>query len=88
MIYALVFACTFLRNQFDEDLFRRHCSNVLCCCRQVETTGDEYMVVSGAPVICKHHAQSICNMALDMRDGVRVIENPASGQPIQIRIGG
>ena len=46
------------------------------------------MVVSGAPVKNNHHAQSICNMALDMQQCIKNIENPATNQPLETRMGG
>uniref|UniRef100_H2YUP2 guanylate cyclase n=1 Tax=Ciona savignyi TaxID=51511 RepID=H2YUP2_CIOSA len=54
---------------------------------KVETIGDGYMAVSGAPVRTKLHAQRISDMALEMQAGIRYVKNPADGEPIRIRIG-
>nr|XP_039271288.1 soluble guanylate cyclase 88E-like [Styela clava] len=54
---------------------------------KVETIGDGYMAVSGAPVRTKMHAQHICDMALEMQAGIRHLKDPWTGSPIRIRIG-
>ncbi|XP_078487502.1 soluble guanylate cyclase 88E isoform X2 [Ciona intestinalis] len=54
---------------------------------KVETIGDGYMAVSGAPVRTKEHAQRISDMALEMQAGIRHVKNPADGELIRIRIG-
>ena len=48
-------------------------------CLQVETIGDAYMVVSGAPEKRPDHAESICNMALDMVEGITGLTDPSTG---------
>jgi len=53
----------------------------------VETIGDAYMVVSGAPDITSSHAEHICNMALDMVASMRTIQHPTTGSNMRIRIG-
>ena len=55
--------------------------------RQVETIGDAYMVVSGAPTVSTAHAQNIANMALDMVASLADFVAPAAGCNIHIRIG-
>lgn len=37
---------------------------------QVETIGDAYMVVSGAPEKDFNHAEKVCDMALDMVEAI------------------
>lgn len=34
----------------------------------METTGDSYMMAAGLPGTAKDHAQSVTNMAFDMRE--------------------
>lgn len=67
-----------------------------CCCVrhaasllwQVETIGDAYMVVAGAPEKTKYHAHNICDMALDMVRSIDHLKDPSNGNHIQIRVGG
>lgn len=49
-------------------------------CEQVETIGDAYMVVSGAPEQEHNHAEKVCNMALDMIDAITDLKDPSTGQ--------
>ncbi|XP_070567798.1 soluble guanylate cyclase 88E-like [Ptychodera flava] len=53
---------------------------------KVETIGDAYMVVSGAPTKSKYHALHIADMAIDMVDCMLGLKDP-SGQSMKIRIG-
>ena len=46
---------------------------------QVETIGDSYMVVDGAPEKRCNHAERICDMALDMVDGITGLTDPSTG---------
>lgn len=55
---------------------------------QVETIGDAYMVVAGAPEKTKYHAHNICDMALDMVRSIDHLKDPSNGNNIQIRVGG
>lgn len=60
-------------------------------CLQVETIGDAYMVVSGAPLVTKFHAIYISSMAFDMVDSMRHMQDP-SQEPgpdtsMKIRVG-
>jgi len=57
------------------------------CDWQVETIGDAYMVVSGAPTVSTAHAQNIANMALDMIASLDDFVAPEAGGNIHIRIG-
>ncbi|XP_018913543.2 soluble guanylate cyclase 88E isoform X1 [Bemisia tabaci] len=56
-------------------------------CEQVETIGDAYMVVSGAPEQEHNHAEKVCNMALDMIDAITDLKDPSTGSHLQIRVG-
>uniref|UniRef100_A0A667ZUK3 guanylate cyclase n=1 Tax=Myripristis murdjan TaxID=586833 RepID=A0A667ZUK3_9TELE len=57
------------------------------CRLQVETIGDAYMVVAGAPEKTKYHAHNICDMALDMVRSIDHLKDPSNGNNIQIRVG-
>lgn len=54
--------------------------------RQVETIGDAYMVVSGAPEKEGNHAERVCDMALDMVDAITDLKDPSTGRMIQCEI--
>ncbi|XP_050525480.1 soluble guanylate cyclase 88E-like isoform X2 [Daktulosphaira vitifoliae] len=54
---------------------------------KVETIGDAYMVVSGAPLTEDNHAEKVCDMALDMVDAITDLKDPSTGSHLQIRIG-
>ncbi|CAG0878898.1 unnamed protein product [Cyprideis torosa] len=54
---------------------------------KVETIGDAYMVVAGAPEINPHHAERICDMAMDMVDTIECLTDPSTGKHLQIRVG-
>ncbi|KAJ8675449.1 hypothetical protein QAD02_011235, partial [Eretmocerus hayati] len=54
---------------------------------KVETIGDAYMVVSGAPVKQSDHADRVCDMALDMLEAITDLTDRSTGQHLQIRIG-
>lgn len=45
----------------------------------METIGDAYMVVSGAPDKEINHAERVCDMALDMRDTITKKPDPSTG---------
>nr|XP_012147275.1 PREDICTED: soluble guanylate cyclase 88E isoform X3 [Megachile rotundata] len=53
----------------------------------VETIGDAYMVVSGAPVKENDHADRVCDMALDMVDAITNLKDRSTGLHLQIRVG-
>lgn len=53
----------------------------------METIGDAYMVVSGAPEITVYHALNICNMALDMISSMVELSDPSTGGHMRIRVG-
>jgi hypothetical protein len=46
---------------------------------QVETIGDAYMVVSGAPDKEDNHAEKVCDMALDMVEAITDLKDPSTG---------
>ncbi|KAI5703102.1 hypothetical protein M8J75_007681 [Diaphorina citri] len=54
---------------------------------KVETIGDAYMVVSGAPEREHNHAEKVCDMALDMVDAITDLKDPSTGAHLQIRVG-
>ncbi|XP_078587166.1 soluble guanylate cyclase gcy-31-like [Branchiostoma floridae x Branchiostoma japonicum] len=54
---------------------------------KVETVGDDYMLVSGAPVRIKDHAERMCDMSLDMLVAAKNIIDPVTEDQIAIRIG-
>lgn len=54
---------------------------------KVETIGDAYMVVSGAPDKEHDHADRVCDMALDMVEAITDLKDPSTGQHLQIRVG-
>ncbi|XP_037823993.1 soluble guanylate cyclase 88E isoform X1 [Lucilia sericata] len=54
---------------------------------KVETIGDAYMVVAGAPEKDPNHAEKVCDMALDMVDAITDLKDPSTGQHLRIRVG-
>ncbi|CAG5127190.1 unnamed protein product [Candidula unifasciata] len=54
---------------------------------KVETIGDAYMIVSGVPEKTDNHAQPVANFALDMIEDAGLVRSPATGLPLQIRVG-
>ncbi|XP_071668561.1 guanylate cyclase soluble subunit beta-2-like isoform X3 [Patagioenas fasciata] len=54
---------------------------------KVETIGDAYMVVGGVPVPVPTHAERVANFALGIIIAAKGVQNPVSGNPIQIRVG-
>ncbi|CAH1258420.1 GUCY1B3 [Branchiostoma lanceolatum] len=54
---------------------------------KVETVGDDYMLVSGAPVRIKDHAERMCEMSMDMLVAAKKIIDPVTDEQIAIRIG-
>ncbi|UYV64983.1 hypothetical protein LAZ67_3002653 [Cordylochernes scorpioides] len=54
---------------------------------QVETIGDAYVVVSGAPESALDHADRIVGFGLAMADLARDVISPATGTRIQLRLG-
>jgi adenylate cyclase len=53
---------------------------------KIKTSGDGYMVVSGAPMPRPDHAAALASLALALRDATRALIDP-SGDPVSIRIG-
>ena len=57
-------------------------------CMQVETIGDAYMVVCGAPERIQSHADHVADMALSMIEAVVTKKDPSGlNDYIKIRIG-
>nr|CAD7456517.1 unnamed protein product [Timema tahoe] len=54
---------------------------------EVETIGDAYMVVSGAPEKEQSHAEKVCDMALDMVEAITDLKDPSTGSHLKIRVG-
>ncbi|KAH0557648.1 soluble guanylate cyclase 88E [Cotesia glomerata] len=54
---------------------------------KVETIGDAYMVVSGAPSKETDHADRVCDMALDMVEAITDLKDRSTGDHLQIRVG-
>ncbi|XP_055544527.1 soluble guanylate cyclase 88E [Wyeomyia smithii] len=54
---------------------------------KVETIGDAYMVVSGAPEKEQNHAEKVCDMALDMIEAITDLKDPSTGTHLRIRVG-
>lgn len=53
----------------------------------METIGDAYMVVSGAPEKDINHAEKVCDMALDMVEAITDLKDPSMGTHLRIRVG-
>jgi len=53
---------------------------------KIETVGDGYLAVGGAPVRNDDHPESVASMALAMVDAAKQVE-VSPGKPLQIRIG-
>src|SRR5262245_54609958 len=68
-----------LFSAFDE-LARRH------GLEKIKTIGDAYMVAGGLPEPRPDHAQSVAEMALDLREEAARHRDP-DGRPLQVRIG-
>lgn len=53
----------------------------------METIGDAYMVVSGAPDVTKYHAMHIADLSFGMIECMPDIKDPRTSEPLKIRIG-
>ena len=51
--------------------------------KKVETIGDAYMAVGGAPVKNEFHSARICDMALDMVNAIQDLKDPSTGLSLQ-----
>lgn len=54
---------------------------------KVETIGDAYMCCSGLPEPQENHAEHIANFSIAVKECVKLVTSPLSGQPIRLRIG-
>ncbi|XP_077552282.1 soluble guanylate cyclase 88E-like [Haemaphysalis longicornis] len=54
---------------------------------KVETIGDAYMVVSGAPEPEPNHSEKVCEMALAMVKVIGDLKDPSTGKSLKIRVG-
>ncbi|XP_076448368.1 guanylate cyclase soluble subunit beta-2-like isoform X2 [Babylonia areolata] len=54
---------------------------------KVETIGDAYMAVAGVPEAQADHAERVANFAMDMIVEANNVTSPATGRPLQIRVG-
>lgn len=54
---------------------------------KVETIGDAYMCCSGLPEPNDSHAEDIANFSIAVKECVKLVTSPLSGQPIRLRIG-
>ena len=43
--------------------------------------------MAGCPDKTTTHAQKICDMAFDMMDGITVMIDPGTGEPVRMRVG-
>ncbi|XP_054261820.1 soluble guanylate cyclase 88E-like [Macrosteles quadrilineatus] len=75
------------RNRVYKAVSRGRCCDAAGSVRQVETIGDAYMVVSGAPQSEDNHAEKVCDMALDMVEAITDLKDPSTGSHLQIRVG-
>lgn len=51
----------------------------------METIGDAYMVVSGAPEKDINHAEKVCDMALDMVEAITDLKDPSTGNSTHLK---
>jgi len=54
---------------------------------KVETIGDAYMCCSGLPEPRENNAEMIANFSIAVKECVKLVTSPLSGQPIRLRIG-
>ncbi|KAK8782279.1 hypothetical protein V5799_016380 [Amblyomma americanum] len=54
---------------------------------KVETIGDAYMVVSGAPEPEPNHSEKVCEMSLAMVKVIGDLKDPSTGESLKIRVG-
>jgi hypothetical protein len=54
---------------------------------KVQTIGDAYMALAGAPVTTPHHAEYMTDFAFSIIDAISKIHDPSTQQPLQIRVG-
>ncbi|XP_042225179.1 soluble guanylate cyclase 88E-like isoform X2 [Homarus americanus] len=54
---------------------------------KVETIGDAYMVVAGAPERQANHGEMVCDMSMDMVEAITELTDPSTGNHLRIRVG-
>lgn len=54
---------------------------------QVETIGDAYMVLCGAPVCTARHAEYTTNFGLAIIEAITKINDPSTGHSLKVRVG-
>ena len=54
---------------------------------QVQTIGDGYMVVSGAPIQTDHHAEYMTDFACSAIAATANVKDPSTDKPLAIRVG-
>ena len=74
-------------SDFRRDFVRKKPRTLTAVIMQVETIGDAYMVVSGAPDTSKFHALYVADLAFAMLNCMKELIDPSSKQHLQIRIG-
>ena len=55
---------------------------------QVQTIGDGYMALSGAPIETVHHAEYMTDFGFSAIEATSKINDPSTNKPLQIRVGG
>ena len=53
----------------------------------METIGDAYMVICGAPEITPNHAEYITNFAFSIIEATSKINDPSTSKSLEIRVG-
>ena len=54
---------------------------------QVETIGDAYMVICGAPELTPNHAEYVTDFAFSIIEATSKINDPSTNKSLKIRVG-
>ena len=54
---------------------------------QVETIGDAYMVICGAPELTPNHAEYVTDFAFSIIEATSKINDPSTNKSLMIRVG-